>query len=41
MAHRDIEQSAAARAEFDAYIRSVAASTPPAAEGAPAPPPTS
>jgi Phospholipase_D-nuclease N-terminal len=30
MAHRDVEQAAAARAEFDAYVRSVAASPPPA-----------
>ena len=41
MGHRDMEQSAAARAEFDAYIRSVAASNPPAAETAPVRPPTS
>jgi hypothetical protein len=34
MAQRDMQQSAAARAEFDEYIRSVAASQPPAA-GAP------
>jgi hypothetical protein len=34
MAQRDVQQSAAARAEFDEYIRSVAASQPPAA-GAP------
>jgi len=32
MARRDTEQAAAARAEFDAYVRSVAASPPPAAE---------
>jgi hypothetical protein len=43
MAHRDIEQSAAQRAEFDEYIRSVAASQPQAGQAAapPAPPPTS
>ena len=44
MGRRDMEQSAAARAEFDDYIRSVAASQPPAAGQAappPAPPPTS
>ena len=35
MARRDIEQSAAARAEFDSYIRSVAASQPPAGSTAP------
>jgi hypothetical protein len=35
MARRDVEQSAAARAEFDAYVREVAASQPPAAAGAP------
>jgi Phospholipase_D-nuclease N-terminal len=32
MARRDTEQAAAAQAEFDAYVRSVAASPPPAAE---------
>ena len=31
MAQRDVEQTAAARAELDSYIRSVAASPPPAA----------
>jgi phospholipase D-like protein len=36
IAHRDMEQSAAARAEFDEYIRSVAASQP--AAGQPAQP---
>lgn len=43
MGHRDMEQSAAQRAEFDAYIRSVAASPAPAGQAAPppAPPPTS
>ena len=41
MANRDVEQSA--RAEFDNYIRSVAASQPQAGQAAtpPAPPPTS
>jgi Phospholipase_D-nuclease N-terminal len=34
MAHRDVEQSAAARAEFDAYVRQVAASPEPADSGA-------
>ena len=29
MAHRDVEQQAAARAEFDDYVRSVAQSQPP------------
>ena len=44
MGNRDIEQSAAAKADFDEYIRSVAASQPPAGQGTPppsAPPPTS
>lgn len=43
MGHRDMEQSAAARAEFDAYIRSVASQPAPAGQAAapPAPPPTS
>jgi hypothetical protein len=41
MGRRDMEQSAAARAEFDAYVRSVAASPAPASEGAPVRPPTS
>ncbi len=43
MGHRDMEQSAAQRAEFDDYIRSVAASQPQAGQAAapPAPPPTS
>jgi len=40
MARRDVEQSAAARAELDSYIRSVAAS-PPAGESSQVPPPTS
>jgi hypothetical protein len=34
MARRDTEQAAASRAEFDAYVRSVAASPPPAADTA-------
>lgn len=41
MGHRDMEQSAAARAEFDAYIRSVAASPAPTGQSAAPPPPTS
>jgi hypothetical protein len=41
MSRRDIERTAAARADFDAYIRSVAASPPPAAEGASVRPPVS
>ena len=43
MGRRDMEQSAAAQADFDNYIRSVAASQPPAGQAAPpaAPPPTS
>ena len=41
MAQRDMEQAAASRAEFDSYIRSVAASPPSAAETGQAPPPTS
>ena len=41
MSRRDVEQSAAAREEFDAYVRSVAASSPPAAETAAPRPPTS
>jgi Phospholipase_D-nuclease N-terminal len=32
MGRRDMEQSAAARADFESYVRSVAASPPPAAE---------
>ena len=35
MAHRDMEQQAAARAEFEDYVRSVAASQPAAGETAP------
>jgi hypothetical protein len=38
MGHRDIQQSAAARAEFEEYVRSVAA-TPAPTGGAQAPPP--
>jgi hypothetical protein len=43
MGHRDIEQSAAARAEFEAYVREVASQPAPAGgSGAPTvPPPTS
>ena len=41
MASRDMQQSAAQRAEFDDYIRSVASSPPPAAEGGAPRPPTS
>ena len=41
MARRDVEQSAAARAEMDSYIRSVAASPAPAGESAQVRPPTS
>ena len=40
MGHRDMEQAAASRAEFDAYIRSVASQQAPAGQAAP-PPPTS
>jgi hypothetical protein len=39
MAHRDTEQAAAAKAEFDAYVRSVASSQP-AAGTTQQPPPT-
>jgi hypothetical protein len=38
MARRDTEQAVAAKAEFDDYVRSVAASQPPAGQ-APQPPP--
>jgi hypothetical protein len=38
MGHRDIQQSAAARTEFEEYVRSVAA-TPAPTGGAQAPPP--
>jgi hypothetical protein len=38
MGHRDIEQTVAARAEFEQYVRSVAA-TPAPTGGAQAPPP--
>lgn len=40
MSRRDMERTAAAQAEFDAYIRSVAASPSPSTEGASARPPT-
>jgi hypothetical protein len=40
MGRRDIEQTAAARAEFEAYVREVAANpAAPAGAGAPSPPP--
>jgi hypothetical protein len=39
MGRRDMEQSAAARAEFEQYVRSVA-STPAPTGGAQAPPPS-
>jgi phospholipase D-like protein len=38
MSRRDVEQSAAARAEFDDYVRSVAATPAPAAQTDPRPP---
>ena len=38
MARRDVEQSAAARAEFEDYVRSVASSTPSAQTSEPRPP---
>jgi hypothetical protein len=42
MGRRDIEQTAAARAEFEAYVREVAANPTPSGAGAQAPqPPTS
>ena len=44
MSRRDVEQQAAARAEFDAYVREVASSPAPAGGaggGAQVPPPTS
>ena len=45
MSRRDMEQAAAARADFDAYVREVAASpaptTAPAGTGGQVPPPTS
>ena len=40
MAHRDVEQQAAAKAEFDAYVRSVAQEQPPAGQGTQPPAPT-
>ena len=44
MGHRDLQQQAAARADFAAYVREVAASpggTAPAGSGTQVPPPTS
>jgi len=41
MARRDVEQAAAARAEFDAYVREVASQPAPAAGSGQVPPPTS
>ena len=41
MAQRDVQQSAAARAEFDQYIREVASSPAPPERGPQVPPPTS
>jgi hypothetical protein len=41
MGHRDIEQAAASRAEFDAYIRQVASQPAPAGQSMQPPPPTS
>jgi Phospholipase_D-nuclease N-terminal len=44
MSRRDVEQAAAARADFDAYVREVAATpapTAPAGAGGQVPPPTS
>jgi hypothetical protein len=42
MGRRDVQQSAAARAEFEAYVREVASSPAPTGGGAPTvPPPTS
>jgi hypothetical protein len=38
MAHRDVEQAAAARAEFDEYVRSVASSQPSAGASGQQPP---
>jgi hypothetical protein len=38
MGRRDVEQQAAAQADFDAYVRSVAATPAPAEGGAPRPP---
>ena len=40
IARRDAEQAAAARAEFDAYVRSVAQSQPPAGQATQPPAPT-
>jgi hypothetical protein len=39
MGQRDIQQTAAARAEFEAYVREVAANPTPAGAGAQSPPP--
>ena len=39
MARRDMEQTAAARAEFDDYVRSVARSEPQSSSAQPQPPP--
>ena len=41
MATRDMEQTAAARAEFEDYVRSVASTPAPSGAGAQVPPPTS
>jgi hypothetical protein len=41
MGRRDVEQSAAARADFEAYVREVASKPAPAGGGAQVPPPTS
>ena len=40
MGHRDMEQSAAARAEFEQYVRSVAATPAPTGTGGQVPPPS-
>jgi hypothetical protein len=40
MGHRDLEQQAAARAEFEDYVRSVAQSQPPAGQAGQPPAPT-
>jgi hypothetical protein len=41
MSRRDMEQAAASRAEFDAYVRSVASTPAPTGTGGQVPPPTS
>jgi hypothetical protein len=41
MGRRDIEQTAAARADFEAYVREVASNPAPAGAGGQVPPPTS